>query len=254
MTEARPTLESGSSGWNEQQREYWSSLATRYDSFYRSRWSQLENDWVRRRLQHYASSQPTSVLDLGCGTGLGAELLSDYLRLDGYVGVDISPSMANLTATRFGVATHVGPMEDLRWVVSDTIDLVICLFSAASFCPDPKLLLTEIHRVLRPGGRAYISVLGRSWTRRERVFRFQTRGSSRSEPTTYAYRYSPSHVRSIVEGSSLVVSSVSGMNTFSGVLEFPVLWRTGAVIARMVPNSSHLIEIECTKPYREEGV
>ncbi len=78
---------------------YYDGIATGYDRLYRDVLSQGENAWVRRRLRALVGAGD-HVLDLGCGTGLGFELL-DGVSAD-YVGYDISPAMVAVARRKFG--------------------------------------------------------------------------------------------------------------------------------------------------------
>jgi SAM-dependent methyltransferase len=237
--------------WNAEQQNYWSDLTPQYDDLYRSRWSELENQWVAARLRFLGDLPASpSVLDLGCGTGLGAKLALEWTDLDRFVGVDITPDMARVTSEAFGVQTHVGAMDELNWVPSETIDAVICLFSAASFVSNPDRLFREISRVLKPGGRAHISTLGRDFLGNPNEVRFRTRGH-RSPGSVPARRFRPKHLRHFATKSGLDVEKVEGMNALSGICEAASLWHIGRLVARMFPATSHLIETRCVKPTKD---
>jgi SAM-dependent methyltransferase len=238
--------------WESEQRDYWSALAPEYDSFYRSRWSRLENEWTELQLASLVTSPQPVVVDLGCGTGLGAELLSRHISLGNYLGVDISPEMTAITAS-LGVATHVGDMDDLTIVQSGSTDMVVSIFSAVSFSQDPSALFAEVRRVLKPGGVAYLSVLGRTTSKAPRPIRFRTRGAEGNRSSTPAFRYSPHALRRLATEAGLRVQRIEGMNSLSGVLELPIFWGFGRIIARLLPSTSHLLELVCTQPVHNSG-
>ena len=121
-----------------------------------------------------AATCPTgSVLEIGGGPGHGAVLLAHRAPLVSITGVDIDPAMVARATAR--VARH--RLQDrVRFEVADvtrlphsdsSIDLVVSTLSMHHW-PDPATALAEIHRVLRPGGRAIIYDLSRAWTRVER--------------------------------------------------------------------------------------
>jgi len=114
-----------------------------------------------------------SVLEIGGGPGHGAVLLARRAPRVSITGADIDPAMVARATAR--VARH--RLQDrVRFEVADvtrlphsdsSIDLVVSTFSMHHW-QDPATALTEIHRVLRPGGRAILYDLSRAWTRIER--------------------------------------------------------------------------------------
>jgi SAM-dependent methyltransferase len=114
-----------------------------------------------------------SVLEIGPGPGRLAVRVAELAPGVQITGVDIAPEMverASVLATRSGVADRVGfqvgdvaalPFPDASF------DLVMSTLSAHHW-PDPATGLAEIHRVLRPGGVAWIYDLPDWFTRLER--------------------------------------------------------------------------------------
>lgn len=236
----------GEEVWNRDQVDYWSNLAGDYDSYYTSGWSQLENEWVAARLRFLEDHEAPVILDLGCGTGLGAKLASRWTSLDGYLGVDISAEMVGLTRVLSGVEAQVSAMDELHWIANGSVDVVLCLFSAASFVHDPQKFFLEISRVLKPGGVGYVSTLGRAIGRHPQKVSFKTRGdhSQRSVP---AWRFRPKNLHDLVTAAGLTVNAIEGMNSLSALVEFPPLWRLGAALGVHIPATSHLLDVICSK-------
>lgn len=114
-----------------------------------------------------------SILEIGPGPGRLAVRLAELAPGVEIIGVDIAPEMverAGVLAARSGVADRVGfrvgdvaalPFPDASF------DLVMSTLSAHHW-PDPATGLEEIHRVLRPGGVAWIYDLPDWFTRLER--------------------------------------------------------------------------------------
>ncbi|MDD3398160.1 MAG: arsenite methyltransferase [Candidatus Methanomethylophilaceae archaeon] len=103
-----------------------------------------------------------TVLDLGSGAGLDSFLAALKVGPQGKViGVDITTEMvqkARRNAQELGfshVEFHEGDIEDLP-IPDASVDVVLsnCVINLA---PDKGKVFKEVCRVLRPGGRAYIS-------------------------------------------------------------------------------------------------
>jgi SAM-dependent methyltransferase len=236
-----------SDAWNAAQRVYWSGVAPVYDSLYRGPWSRLENEWVRSRLGFIADLTRPRVLDLGCGTGLGAELVRSWNPGAQHIGVDSSEEMTRATAERYGSHCLVGSMDRLDDLEAHSVDVVLALFSSVSFASSPERLFTEVHRVLRPGGRGYLSALSRPRGASGQAGTYVTRGHA-ARPGVPARRYSARDLTALALQAGLVDVHVQGMNALAGVWESRRLWRLGRLLAGLRPDWSHLIELTCVRP------
>ena len=99
------------------------------------------------------------VADLGAGSCWVSEWLRRF-NID-TVSVDIAPDMLRVGRTRVGPDAWIvaGDLESLPFADA-SIDKTVCL-NAFHHVPDGPAALAEIHRVLRPGGRALFSEPGR---------------------------------------------------------------------------------------------
>lgn len=97
-----------------------------------------------------------AVGDLGCGTGQVSELLAPHVLK--VIAVDGSTDMVQAARRRLKGATHVdvrrGDMEALP-IEDGLLDAAI-LALVLHHVPEPVRALGEVHRVLKPGGRALI--------------------------------------------------------------------------------------------------
>jgi len=102
------------------------------------------------------------VLDLGSGAGFDSFLAAKKVGASGKViGVDMTEEMVNKAkaiAAKYGYANvefRLGDIEDLP-VESGSVDVVIsnCVINLA---PDKARVFSEAYRVLRSGGRIYVS-------------------------------------------------------------------------------------------------
>jgi SAM-dependent methyltransferase len=141
----------------------------RFEEFYGRNWSQGAVLWedrypsdqrsyavslYRRRNEAIARSLPRDlgvVLDLGCGAGDVAAMLSSRARV--MLATDLS--MVNVQATRdnirpLPVGLAQAGAERLPFA-DDSIDVVV-LADVVEHVPDAPAALAEIRRVLRPGG------------------------------------------------------------------------------------------------------
>jgi ubiquinone/menaquinone biosynthesis C-methylase UbiE len=101
------------------------------------------------------------VLDIATGTGLAAELALAEVGPTGHVtAADLSPAMTAKARARLAARPNVSvTVEDGQalTLTDQSFDAVICNMGLMYF-PDPARGLAEFRRVLRPGGRAAVSV------------------------------------------------------------------------------------------------
>lgn len=105
------------------------------------------------------------VLDVACGTGVvslaAAHAVGDRGRV---LGVDLSGAMVRAAAER-AQAQHLhqasfARMDAEQLELPDAgFDVALCSLGLM-YLPDPVAALRELHRVLRPGGRAALAVWG----------------------------------------------------------------------------------------------
>lgn len=116
-------------------------------------WPQEEVIFARHPLGNAA------VLDVGCGTGeITARLAAAYSQAS-FIGIDLEQAHLDRAAARcasFGsrVRFMSGDALDLAFD-DDSFDLVVCRHLLQAV-PDPARVLSEIRRVLRPGGRVHL--------------------------------------------------------------------------------------------------
>jgi enediyne biosynthesis protein CalE5 len=130
-------------------------------------------DWVDNRgtamtaeMLHLTAPRPGErVLELACGAGGLGLLAAELVGPRGEVVVsDVAPEMTAIAAERANAAglSNVGVRElDLERIDEPdrSYDVVLCR-EGLMLVPDPVRAAREIRRVLRPGGRAAITVWG----------------------------------------------------------------------------------------------
>jgi len=101
------------------------------------------------------------VLDIAAGTGLSAEAALAAIGPTGHVtAADISPAIAEKARERLGEARNASVLVEDAQALSfsdEAFDAVVCNLGLMFF-PEPTRGLSEFRRVLRPGGRAAVSV------------------------------------------------------------------------------------------------
>lgn len=105
-------------------------------------------------------SEVNTVVDLGCGTGFFTQALNDKFPRSQIIGLDIAKGMLDFAQAQ----CH----DSIQWVCADaealpfSDDSVNFIFSslAIQWCDNLHQALTEIKRVLQPGGMAVLSTLG----------------------------------------------------------------------------------------------
>jgi ubiquinone/menaquinone biosynthesis C-methylase UbiE len=119
-------------------------------------------DMLREYLDAMAIDSVRSVLDLGCGTGVAARAIARRPGFSGRVtGIDRSPHLIG-AAARLAHEDGVDGKVDFRAGDSHTLALRDAEFDAVvahtlfSHLDDPRAVLMEIVRVLKPGGKVGI--------------------------------------------------------------------------------------------------
>ena len=117
------------------------------------------------RLVDFDGYRGRSVLEVGCGAGVD---LARFAKGGADVtGVDLASSAIELARANFVQQGLLGRFEvadgEHLPFPDNTFDLVYA-HGVVQYTPDPRQLVTECHRVLKPGGRAVLQVYNRvSW-------------------------------------------------------------------------------------------
>ena len=143
------------------QRYGWDKAACHYE---RSWQAQLEP--AQTALLEMACLVPGErVLDVACGTGLVTLRAAALVGPNGTViGTDLSEDMVVTARDRArgrGIPNVTFERKDAEEIQfdADAFDVALCALGLM-YVPDPEKALVEMHRVLRPGGRAICAVWG----------------------------------------------------------------------------------------------
>lgn len=239
--------------WNDRQRQYWNSVAPKYDDLYADPWAEKENEYIGKQLRWLGNSSINSVLDLGCGTGLGAAICKEVAPQVEYVGMDISERMfavASKAHPEFGF--FAGDMADLSQLEDNSFDAVISLFSSFSHCMQPEAVLSEIQRVARPGARVMIAAMnGRSLDRvvfREMSDYDSIRMDIADEQSAPARLYTRKAYRRLFQEAGFRNVEVSGLALFANLWEWAPLWPIDCTLSALFPGLCDTLLAQGTCP------
>lgn len=115
----------------------------------------LNDPAYRRTIELLAPTPDQRFVEIGFGTGKLLEMMTKRLSEGRVAGVDPSRLMVETAKSRLARSTvphdiRQGTAENLPWR-NESFDCAAALHSF-QFWPDPVQALSEIHRVLKPGG------------------------------------------------------------------------------------------------------
>lgn len=248
-------LDEDAVGWDRMQRDYWDQVAPGYPRLYRDGWSRRENENVVARLRANLPTTTSTVLDLGCGSGLGASLVAQALDHEpAYYGIDISLAMLERCQRAVpGAELRQGPMTDLEPLAGAAFDAVTAFYAAGSYASSLERLLDAASAVLAVDGILYLSVVNR-WSLRRlargrlaRLERYHTRREHDATPPLI-HVYSRSELRAaIARRPELVLLALEGQGALAGLAEHERLWPLSATLDQLAPDCSHLLELVLRK-------
>jgi ubiquinone/menaquinone biosynthesis C-methylase UbiE len=106
---------------------------------------------VHKLIQKYVKSGGISMLDVGCGTGRHAGLLSENYRVE---GLDLDPNILAVARKKYPrIPFHIGNMKNFK--LNKKFDVIVCLFSAIGYVKTESGLNRAIKTMtqhLLPGG------------------------------------------------------------------------------------------------------
>jgi SAM-dependent methyltransferase len=120
---------------------------------------------ARRKLRSMRRRTTRSgrLLDVGCAAGFFLIEARNYFETQ---GVEISEFSSRIARERFGLDVVTGSLQDAKFT-ADSFD-VITMWDVVEHLPDPKAVLVEASRVLKPGGSLVLTTgdVGSRYARR----------------------------------------------------------------------------------------
>lgn len=180
---ALPT-DQGQSEWQQENRAWWEANPMRYDwkqrlgviEFSPEFYSEIDRrffadaaHYMPPRTRPFDALVPFDrlpewdVLEIGVGSGSHAQLLTQHCR--SYTGIDLTDYAVCSTRTRlalFGLPGRVERADAERMPFADDSFDYIWTWGVIHHSANTDQVLREMHRVLRPGGRATVMVYHRS--------------------------------------------------------------------------------------------
>ena len=130
-----------------------SNPAKYYDDIYASVGKDypVEAHTVRKFIEKYKQSDGNRLLDVGCGTGVHANLLSKHYQVE---GLDIDSKMLSVARRNYPkIRFQQGDMANFK--MNRKFDIIVCLFSAIAYVKTKSRLQRTIKNMcqhLLPGG------------------------------------------------------------------------------------------------------
>lgn len=148
-------------GKKQQVAEMFDQIAFRYDFLNRFLSGGIDMSWRKKAIGELKEINPAFVLDVATGTGDFAILTAKYLNPKKIIGIDISEGMLQLGRKKVEkellndrIELIKGDSEAINYP-ENTFDAITVAFGIRNF-EDLDKGLTEMKRVLKPGGKLVI--------------------------------------------------------------------------------------------------
>jgi ubiquinone/menaquinone biosynthesis C-methylase UbiE len=138
-----------------EQSEFWSKVAQKYDQVVDLQIGPMTRSMVRKRVAE--EGRLGKLVEFGCGTGFYTQVLVG--KADSVVATDLSPRMLALAEERIKAANVTFQLEDCQETSLPDEAFDTAFISLVIQFTQPEKTLTEMHRILKPGGRLIISNL-----------------------------------------------------------------------------------------------
>jgi ubiquinone/menaquinone biosynthesis C-methylase UbiE len=138
-----------------EQREFWSTVAPKYDEVVDAQIGGATRAMVRDRVLQECCLG--TLVELGCGTGFYTEVLAE--RASSVVATDLSPGMLVLAQGRVKAPNVTFQLEDCQKTSLPAGRFDSAFMSLVIHFTDPPTTVAELRRLLRPGGTLIVANL-----------------------------------------------------------------------------------------------
>lgn len=178
---------------------------------------------LRKRLQVIYNELLTSdisnkrLLDAGCGTGWFSKAASDRGAL--VTSMDLGENLLSEVAKKCETERVAGSILEMPFK-KNTFDLIVCS-EVIEHVPDPEKAITELYRVLKPGGTLVLTTPNRFWHFSLSIANFFKLRPYQGLENWLGY----SELKKKAENAGFIVEEIHGIHLFPFVVSFlnPIL-------------------------------
>jgi SAM-dependent methyltransferase len=180
-----PTDEAQRAAWQEANKSWWEATPMRYDwrdevtaePLSKEYFQEIDRrflssvkafmPWVNTPFEDlipYAELPRMDVLEIGVGHGTHAQLIAPHCR--SFTGIDLTEAARKAVSARFetfGIEGRIQQMDAEEMSFADGTFDYIWSWGVIHHSADTHRILKQMHRVLRPAGRATVMVYHRNW-------------------------------------------------------------------------------------------
>jgi SAM-dependent methyltransferase len=120
-------------------------------------YSHVYQDYQRDVISLFESCPGAALLDLGCGDGDFTQKIAASIGTSHVRGIDISGGNVEKARAK-GIDCRQGTLDQAKLPFEDESFDVICAIQVLEHLSDTDILPGEVHRMLKPGGYAVISI------------------------------------------------------------------------------------------------
>lgn len=148
------------SGRKQEVRQMFNNIAHRYDFLNHFLSAGIDYSWRRKAINMIGKNHPKTILDVATGTG-DLAIAALKIKPGKIIGIDIADDMVEVGINKIKkknlqdiIHLQTGDSENLDFPI-ETFDAVMVAFGVRNF-ENLKKGLSEMHRVLKPGGQVLI--------------------------------------------------------------------------------------------------